>query len=104
MTPGQLRKAEGELASFFEGFLAAVGRLERRQALFDYLEGLLLEGERKSMQPMARRLCPQEESRDACRQRLQGAVGQSPWDESVVLAPLACHLEAALGGEVEALA
>lgn len=104
MTPGQLQQVEGELASFLVGMLAALGRSERREACADYLHGLLLDGERKSMEPMAVRLWPEEATRDAFRQRMQEAIGQSPWDERALLAPLACHMEGALGALVEAFA
>ena len=104
MTPGQLQQVEGELASFLEGFLAGLGRSERREACANYLHGLLLDGERKSMEPMSERLWPEEASRDAFRQRMQEAIGQSPWDETAVLAPLACHMEESLGELVEAVA
>jgi SRSO17 transposase len=51
-----------------------------------YLQGLLLDGERKSIEPLARRVTLPEglTSRDP-EQALQQFVNQSPWDEQQVL-------------------
>src|SRR6476620_2423219 len=52
-----------------------------------YLQGLLLDGERKSVEPLSRRvtLPPGLPSRDPA-QALQQFVGQSTWDDRTVLA------------------
>jgi SRSO17 transposase len=65
----------------FERFLAPLisdlGRSERRVAATRYIEGLLIPGERKSMEPMAGRL-------GVDKQSLQQFVTDSPWsDESL---------------------
>src|SRR5436309_16062521 len=51
-----------------------------------YLQGLLLDGERKSIEPLARRvtLPPDLTSKDP-GQALQQFVSQSPWDDRKVL-------------------
>src|SRR5436309_10690404 len=51
-----------------------------------YLQGLLLDGERKSIEPLARRITVPEDlpSKDP-EQALQQFVNQSPWDEQAVL-------------------
>src|SRR5215472_18720642 len=51
-----------------------------------YLQGLLLDGERKSIEPLARRITLPEglTSKDP-EQALQQFVSQSPWDEHAVL-------------------
>src|SRR5215471_1538930 len=51
-----------------------------------YLQGLLLDGERKSIEPLSRRvsLPPDLASADP-EQALQQFVNQSPWDEYAVL-------------------
>ena len=54
--------------------MAPVGRSERRHWGSVYVRGLLLDGERKSVEPMARRLP------DGNEQAMQQFVGQSPWD------------------------
>src|SRR5690349_22866896 len=51
-----------------------------------YLQGLLLDGERKSIEPLARRITvPKELSSKDPEQALQQFVNQSPWDEQAVL-------------------
>src|SRR3954465_14448844 len=86
---------------------AVLGRLRDYAALFApdfpqaktarwagvYLQGLLLDGERKSIEPLARRvtLPPDLPSRDP-EQALQQFVNQSPWDELAVLRRYRAHL------------
>lgn len=85
MTPHRLQKLRKELSSFLEEMLEGQGRPERRDALGHYITGLLLDGERKSIQPMAARLTDDPNSADAMRQRLQDCVSQSRWSEAELL-------------------
>ena len=55
-----------------------------------YLHGLLLDGERKSIEPLSRRVPGGDE------QRLQQFVNQSPWDPAPVLAAYRARMAAAL--------
>jgi SRSO17 transposase len=74
----------GRLEVFAEEvFDGAVGRAEQRHWAGVYLRGLMLEGRRKSIEPMAARLP------DGDEQCLQQFVNQSPWNECVVRANLA---------------
>src|SRR5262249_16485261 len=51
-----------------------------------YLQGLLLDGERKSIEPLSRRVrLPQRLTSKDPEQALQQFVNQSPWDEQRVL-------------------
>src|SRR6184192_3025080 len=51
-----------------------------------YLQGLLLDGERKSIEPLSRRVrLPQDLPSKDPEQALQQFVNQSPWDEHQVL-------------------
>ncbi len=51
-----------------------------------YLQGLLLDGERKSIEPLSRRITlPQGLASKDPEQALQQFVNQSPWDEQAVL-------------------
>jgi SRSO17 transposase len=78
----------------FERFMipltVPLGRSERRIAATHYVEGLLLPGERKSIEPMAERL-----RFDA--QRLQQFIKDSPWQDQgvweVIRREVAPHLE-----------
>lgn len=63
-----------EFRDFMMPLAATVGRSERRVAATRYVEGLLLPGQRKSIEPMAERL-------GVDSQRLQQFITDSPWDE-----------------------
>jgi SRSO17 transposase len=64
-----------------------------------YLQGLLLDGDRKSVEPLSRRvtLPPGLTSRDP-EQALQQFVSQSPWDERAVLRRSRATLAGSLAG------
>ena len=64
-----------------------MGRMERRQHAEEYVRGLLMDGERKSIEPMAGRLP------DGEVQALQQFVNQSPWPSGEVRASLARKVE-----------
>jgi SRSO17 transposase len=68
-------------AKWFPGFLTpfakSMGRSERREGAALYVEGLLLSGERKSIEPMAERL-------GVDSQKLQQLITDSPWDDQAV--------------------
>src|SRR5690242_20399018 len=49
---------EGELERWLEPFLARLRRKEQRRWAPVYLKGLILPGERKSVEPMAARVAP----------------------------------------------
>lgn len=53
VVPKQLHNLDQELRGFVGDLVA--GRSERREAMASYVYGLLLDGERKSMEPMAAR-------------------------------------------------
>jgi len=61
------------LDGFLQDLLAPLGRSERRHWAKVYLQGLLLDGDRKSIEPMAERI------QGAEVQALRQFVGQSPW-------------------------
>lgn len=78
MTPEQVTVIRQQLQSFVEEFAAELGRSERRHWCGKYLEGLLREGERKSIEPLAARVGGDD-------QALQQFVNQSPWEHEAVL-------------------
>jgi len=102
MTPAQMRKLDAELREYFDSMVEGMGRLERRRALVLYLTGLLLDGERKSIEPMAGRLVDQPRQREAVRQRLQQCVSVADWSDEEMRRRLAMKLEAQLP-QLEAL-
>lgn len=73
MKPQQLKALDHRLSQFLRDLLEPMGRRERRHWARMYLEGLLLDGERKSIEPLAERLP------GADVQALRQFVGQSPW-------------------------
>jgi SRSO17 transposase len=81
MNRKELKIVDRALEGFFEQLTTGLGRQEMRQAMADYITGLLLDGKRKSMQPMAERLVDDAEEAEAMRQRLQQCVVQSPWQD-----------------------
>ncbi len=73
MIPRSLKELEARLTLFLEELLQPMGRTERRHGARLYVEGLLLDGERKPIEPMASRIP------GADVQALRQFVGQSPW-------------------------
>ena len=83
MTPRELQALDHRLTAFLEDLLAPLGRKERRHWARVYVQGLLLDGERKSIEPMSSRIP------GADVQALRQFVGQSPWAVEAVQQPLA---------------
>jgi SRSO17 transposase len=98
MTPTALKKLDRELNQFLDEMITGMGRPERRSAMAHYITGLLLDGERKSVQPMATRLSANAADADAMRQRLQDCVGVSPWSDEEVLRRLASKIDREMPG------
>lgn len=98
MTPTALKKLDRELNQFLDEMIAGMGRPERRSAMAHYITGLLLDGERKSVQPMAARLAVNASEADALRQRLQDCVSLSPWSDEEMLRRLALKLDREIPG------
>ena len=71
------RKHAEEFPRFLAPFAEPMGRSERREGAALYIEGLLLPGERKSIEPMAERL-------GIDSQKLQQFVTDSPWEAEAV--------------------
>ena len=101
MTPQQLRKLDRELTAFLETLTDGMGRPERREAMCLYMTGLLLDGERKSIEPLAARLVDDSSEIQAMRQRLQQCVTVSTWAEQELFRRIAAKVEAELP-EIEA--
>jgi SRSO17 transposase len=73
MTDAELARCRKRLEQFLFDLLQPIGRSERRHWGSVYVRGLLLDGERKSIEPMVQRLP------EGNLQALQQFVGQSPW-------------------------
>jgi SRSO17 transposase len=71
----QWRQSTERFKSFMIPLAGALGRSERRAAATRYVQGLLMPGQRKSIEPMAARLGVES-------QRLQQFLADSPWDDN----------------------
>ena len=70
-------------AAYMEGLAKAAGHADRDVPLKNYCTGLLLPGERKSVEPMAARLAPDNVRR--MHQSLHHLVADAPWSDEAVL-------------------
>jgi SRSO17 transposase len=99
VTPTQLRRIRTRLLAFAEDLFASIPRKDQRRWGQRYLRGLLLDGKRKSIQPMAARLArgDPDADADALEQALQQFVNQSPWDPTPVRRRLAQRTTTTIG-------
>ena len=70
-------------AAYLDGLAQAAGHLDRTVPLKAYCTGLLLPGERKSVEPMAARLCPDNVRQT--HQSLHHVVADAPWSDEDLL-------------------
>jgi SRSO17 transposase len=75
---------EARFAGFVEGLSSVIGHADRTGPLRDYCTGLMLPGERKSVEPMAARTAPARTA--AQHQSLLHFVGVATWSDEKVLA------------------
>jgi len=73
----------GRFTEYLEALGRAVGHCDRREPLRAYLTGLLLPGERKSVEPMAAKIDPRHVR--ARHQSMHHLVAEAPWDDRAVL-------------------
>jgi SRSO17 transposase len=71
-------------SAYAEGLASVIGHVDRVGPLRDYCTGLLLPGERKSVEPMAAKTAPARLA--AQHQSLLHFVGEAPWSDEKVLA------------------
>ena len=93
---------EKRFAAYMDGLAQAAGHADRATPLKLYGAGLLLPGERKSVEPMAARLAPDNVRR--MHQSLHHVVADAPWSDEAVLAQVQSHALTAMRqkGPVEA--
>ncbi|WP_433237831.1 IS701 family transposase [Streptosporangium sp. CA-135522] len=94
MNVEEIERLRGELAAFVAEVFASVPRRDQRAKGDCYLRGLMLDGRRKSIQPMAERLP------DGDMQALQQFVNQSPWEHAAVLRAVARKTVPIVGPQV----
>src|SRR5215212_3215966 len=90
IAPGELAAIRGRLEAFAGDIFESLPRKDQRARGACYLRGLMLEGRRKSIEPMAQRLG------DVHYQALHHFVATSPWDWRPVRRQLAERLVKAL--------
>jgi len=90
MTESEIERCRKRLEQFLADLLEPLGRRERRYWSSVYIRGLLLDGERKSIEPMAARLP------EGNVQAMQQLIGQSPWPWVPVWQRLARRMTAEL--------
>ena len=86
MAQGQARRprtGEERFAAYLDATAAVLGHASRAAAARDYCTGLLLPGERKSVEPMAARLAPG--AVPAKHQSLHHVVAKAEWDDAALL-------------------
>src|SRR5215831_19220952 len=76
--------SEARFEAYVEGLASIIGHADRTGPLRDYCTGLILPGERKSVEPMAARTAPARTA--AQHQSLLHFVGVAPWSDEAVLA------------------
>ncbi|MET9520352.1 IS701 family transposase [Streptomyces sp. NPDC002994] len=94
MRLGEVERLRGELSEFVADVFGSLPRRDQRRWGGCYLRGLMLDGRRKSIQPMADRLP------DGNMQALQQFVNQSPWDPLPVRQRIAERLCEVISPEV----
>ncbi len=87
MKAREIEQFKEKLAAFLADLVTTMGRSERRRYTEMYIRGLLMDGERKSIEPMANRIP------DGDIQSLQQFVNQSPWSHREVRGSLARKVE-----------
>lgn len=89
----QLKRVRGRLVEFAGGMFEPMVRSEQRKWGEVYVRGLMLDGKRKSIEPMSARL------EDGDEQCLQQFVNQSPWRWGAVRERLAVRMSAEIEPE-----
>lgn len=91
LSAAKLQRARGRLVEFAEEMFEPMARKDQRRWGEVYLRGLMLDGKRKSIEPMADRL------QDGDEQCLQQFVNQSPW----LWGPVRRNLALRMDSEIE---
>ena len=84
MNLDQGEDSETRFAEYVAGLGSVIGHMERTRPLRDYCTGLMLPGERKSVEPMAARTAPARTA--AQHQSLLHFVANAAWSDEAVLA------------------
>ena len=88
--PDLSRAAERRFDAYLDAIAGVLGHADRRAPARAYCTGLLLPGERKSVEPMAARLAPQRVP--AAHQSLHHLIAKADWSDEVVLRVVREHV------------
>jgi SRSO17 transposase len=83
MNLGRAEDIESRFSAYVDGLVSVIDHADRAEPLRDYCVGLVMPGERKSVEPMAAVTAPERVA--AQHQSLLHFVGQSPWSDEKVL-------------------
>jgi len=96
----RIRMNHADTIDRFHGYLDGLGQRLRdkrqRESFAMYALGLLSDGERKSMEPIAARACADPDRAHAIHERLIHFLGDSPWKDGPVREYAAHHAVAAM--------
>jgi SRSO17 transposase len=88
---------EQRLEEYFDSIGTVLGHPSRRASFATYALGLLGDGERKSVEPIAARACPDPDLIEPLHQRLLHFLVDSPWDDHAVRRTAAKYAVNAMG-------
>src|SRR5438477_442033 len=74
---------EGRFEQYCQSIVESLGHADRNQPAQWYLKGLMLPGQRKSVEPMAARVHP--ENVRSAHQSMHHLVSTADWDDAAVL-------------------
>ena len=81
---------ESRFAQYCQPIVKALAHADRRQPAEWYLKGLILPGERKSVEPMAARVCP--DNVRSAHQSMHHLVAAAEWEDRAVLGAVASQV------------
>jgi SRSO17 transposase len=84
MNARKLQRLKRDLEAYVSDIASGIGRSDRKFWCQTYLRGLLLDGERKSIEPMAQRLSAIDRPEKDYVQALQQFVNQSNWEDEII--------------------
>lgn len=99
MNARELARLRKDLSAVLDATAGSLAHPRRRKWCDAYVRGLLLDGHRKSVEPMAERLRAVDQDDADYEQALQQFVNQSPWDEQALLDDLQAWIAKRFGAE-----
>ena len=96
METGLGSAAVSRLTAYFERIGSHLPRREQRESFATYFFGILSDGERKSVEPIAARACGDPHGTKRSQDRLLHFLGQSPWSDQAVRREAARHAISAM--------